>query len=289
MAFRASHGQGMALVIAAGAIWSLNGYFIRLAGDAGTWQVLFYRSIGMLPLLVFLIKASGARLLPAMVATGRAGLAAGLSLAIAFSGAIYSMQTTTIANAVFLFAAAPLITAAFSRPVLGERVRPLTWAAIAIAAIGIFLMVRGGLSAGAGLGNLAALASATGFSLFTLAMRSAHLSDMTPAILVGALLAIAVAAVTILLRGESFALSPQGWGVSLFMGAALICGGMILFNAGLRAIPASEAQLLSLIEVLLAPLWVWLLLGERAAPDTLLGGAILLAALVLNALTRLRG
>lgn len=289
MAFRASHGQGMALVIAAGAIWSLNGLFIRLAGDAGTWQVLFYRSIGMLPPLVLLILSGGGRLLPAMAATGRAGLIAGLGLAIAFSGAIYSMQTTTIANAVFLFAAAPLITAALSRPVLGEPVRPVTWIAIAIAAVGIFVMVGGSLTAGAGLGNLAALASATGFSLFTLAMRSAHLSDMTPAILTGALLAIAVAALTILARGESFALPPQGWGVSLFMGAALICGGMVLFNAGLRVIPASEAQLLSLIEVLLAPFWVWLLLGEQAASDTLLGGAILLAALFLNALTRLRG
>lgn len=288
MAFRASHGQGMALVIAAGAIWSLNGLFIRLAGDAGTWQVLFYRSIGMLPLLAYLILSGGNRILPAMAATGRAGLVAGFGLAIAFSGAIYSMQTTTIANAVFLFAAAPLITAALSRPVLGEPVRPVTWIAIAIAAAGIFVMVRSGLSAGAGLGNLAALASAAGFSIFTLAMRSAHLSDMTPAILVGALAAIAVAAVTILLRGESFALSPRGWGVSLFMGAALICGGMILFNAGLRAVPASEAQLLSLIEVLLAPIWVWLLLGEEADADTLLGGAILLAALVLNAMTRLK-
>jgi drug/metabolite transporter (DMT)-like permease len=283
MAFRANHGQGMALVIAAGAVWSLNGLMIRLVGEAGTWQVLFYRSIGMVPVLLVLISlAGGARVLTAMASTGRAGIIGGLGLALAFSGAIYSMQHTTIANAVFLFAAAPLITAALSMPVLGERVQPVTWLAILIAAAGIFLMVREGLSAGAGPGNAAALASAAGFSIFTLALRSGHLSDMTPAILIGALFAIAAAAVAVALRAESFALPVRGWGLSLLMGAALICGGMILFNAGVRAIPASEAQLLSLIEVMLAPVWVWLLLGEETSRDTLIGGAVLLSGIAVH-------
>jgi drug/metabolite transporter (DMT)-like permease len=238
----------------------------------------------MVPVLSALIMLTTAgSVWAAMAATGRAGIICGMGLATAFLGAIYSMQNTTIANAVFLFAAAPLITAVLARPVLGERVRPVTWFAIAIAAAGIYIMVRDGLSAGAGLGNAAALVSAAGFSAFTLALRSAHLSDMTPAILIGALISIALAALVLLASGESFALPPRGWGVSLAMGAVFICGGMILFNAGVRALPASEAQLLSLTEVMLAPVWVWLLLGEETSRETLAGGAVVLAAIVVNA------
>lgn len=284
MAFKVSHGAGMTLVITAGFVWSVNGLLLRMVGEAGTWQVLFYRSIGMVPVLfLWIALTSSGRPLATIRATGWAGVIGGLGLVFAFSGAIYSMQATTIANAVFLFAAAPLITAALSRPVLGEAVRPVTWVAIAIAAVGIFLMVREGLALGAGIGNIAALASATGFSAFTLTLRHAHLNDMIPAVLIGTCLSICVAALVVLGMGESLALPFQGWGMSMVMGAVTISGGMFLFTVGGRAIPASEVGLLSLVEVMLAPVWVWAFWGETTSRDTLIGGAILLAAIAINA------
>lgn len=285
MAYKVSHRMGMALILAAGTVWSLNGLLLRMVGDAGTWQVLFYRSIGMLPMLFLWVTiASAGRPFAAIRAAGWAGPVGGLGLVFAFSGAIYSMQATTIANAVFLFAAAPLITAVMARPILGEMVRPVTWAAIAIASVGIFLMVREGLSLGAGPGNIAALVSAAGFSAFTLTLRHAHLSDMTPAVLFGAAFSIVVSALVVLGRGEGFALPLPGWSIAMLMGAVTITGGMALFTIGTRSIPASEAGLLALAEVMLAPLWVWLFWNETASRDTLVGGAVLLAAIVLNTL-----
>ena len=283
MAYMVSHRTGMVLVVLAGLIWSLNGLVLRWIGDAGTWQVLFYRSLGMVPVL-FLWTAvrSGGHPFRLIASTGRAGLVGGFGLVFAFAGAIYSMQATTIANAVFLFAAAPLITAAMARPILGEAVRPATWAALVVAVVGIFLMVREGLALGAGWGNLAALASAAGFSAFTLTLRHARLADMVPAVFYGATLSLLVAAGVIALRGESLALPPHAWALSVLMGVFILCGGMVLFTIGARAIPAAEAGLLALVEVMLAPVWVWLFWGEATSRDTLIGGAVLLAAIALN-------
>ena len=215
-------------------------------------------------------------------------LIGGLGLVFAFAGAIFSMQATTIANAVFLFAAAPLITAVMAWLLLGEAARPATWVAIAIAAVGMFVMVREGLQLGAGWGNFAALASAAGFAAFTVTLRWGRLTDMIPAVLIGACLSIIAASLIIGLRGESFALPSRAIAIAMAMGAALIGGGMVLFTTGSRAVPAAEIGLLSMVEIMLAPVWVWLFLGETTSSGTLIGGAILLLAITINALSGMR-
>lgn len=281
--------RGIGRVLAAAVLWSLMGLAIRLAGDAGTWQVLFWRSVGLVPVLALAVLArSGGRLLAPLLATGWAGAIGGAGLVFAFAGAIFAIQTTTIANAVFLFAAAPLLTAVLARLLLGEPVRRATWMAIAVAGAGIFVMVREGLALGAGAGNLAALLSAAGFAAFTVTLRWGRLGDMLPAVLIGGVLSILVAAAVIAARGESFALSTRATLICLAMGAGLLGLGMALYTAGSRVVPAAEIGILALAEVMLAPFWVWLVLREAASPATFLGGAILLGAIGLNAATGLR-
>lgn len=283
-----NYRRGVLLIVAAGVVWSLNGLLLRWVGEAGTWQVLFYRSIGMVPALyLWLNHTTGGRARRAMAEAGWPGIVGGFGLVCAFAGAIYSMQSTTIANAVFLFAAAPLISAVMARPILGEAVRPITWVAIAVASAGIYVMVREGLSLGEGWGNMAALGSAAGFSAFTLTLRRAHLSDMMPAVVVGACLSIVVSGAVIALRGESYLLPAHATLIAMAMGAVTIVGGMILFTIGARAVPAAEAGLLALVEVMLAPVWVWLVLQEETTVSTLTGGAILLGAIILNTLSGL--
>ena len=289
MAFNVTYRRGVALVIAAGLVWSLNGLALRLVGPAGTWQVLFYRSLGMVPVLFLLLGATSDRSrIAAIRAAGWPGLIGGLGLVFAFAGAIFSMQTTTIANAVFLFAAAPLITAVMAWLLLGETARAATWVAIVIAVVGIFVMVREGLQLGAGVGNLAALASAAGFAAFTVTLRWGRLNDMIPAVMIGACLSIIGAALVIGVRGESFALPQRAIVIAMLMGAALIGGGMKLYITGSRSVPAAEIGLLSMVEVVLAPVWVWLFLDETTSAGTLAGGAILLFALAINALSGMR-
>lgn len=283
------YGLGMVLVVLAGILWSTQGLIFRQIQDAGTWATLFWRSVGMIPvLLAFLIWRAGGNPLPAIRAVGLAGALGGLGLVGAFAGAIFSIQSTTIANAVFLFAASPFLTALIGWAVLGERVRPETWAAMAVALTGIFVMVRGDLTGGAMAGNIAALLSALGFAVFTVTLRWGKVADSLPSVLLGGIFSLIAGALIAAQMGQTLAVPAPDALWAMAMGAVTLSGGMVLYELGSRVVPAAESALLSNIEVMLAPLWVWLFLNETASPATFLGGAILLVAVTMNGISGAR-
>ena len=279
------YGQGVALVLAAGSLWSLMGLGLRQIEAATVWQILFWRSVGMVPvLLAFIWGTSNGRPLTSIRRIGLAGAIGGFGLVFAFAGAIYAIQTTTIANAVFLFTASPFVAAVLGWIVLGERVKPWTWAAIGLAVFGMYLMVREGLAIGALAGNIAALLSATGFGAFSVCLRWGKVNDMLPVSMLGGVFAMAVAAIVLTLQGETVTVSTWDMGMALLIGAVILALGMVMYTLGSRVIPAAELTLLSMVEVLLAPVWVFLLLGETASTATFIGGGVLLAAVCLNAI-----
>lgn len=279
------YGTGVMLVLAAGSLWSLMGLGLRQIEAASVWAIMFWRSVGMVPVLVAWIAwTSGGKPVAAVRSVGVAGAIGGFGLVFAFAGAIYAIQTTTIANAVFLFTASPFVAAVLGWILLRERVTPATWAAIAVAVVGMFVMVREGLAVGALVGNIAALLSAVGFGAFSVALRWGKLADMLPAALLGAVFSALAAALVIVILGEPLVVSLRDMGIATGIGAVVLAVGMILFTTGSRVIPAADLTLFSLIEVLLAPLWVWVFLGETVSSGTFVGGAILLAAVAFNAI-----
>lgn len=283
------YGTGVVLVIIAATLWSLMGLMIRQIEVAGTWAVLFWRSAGVIPVLLAMIWwRSGGQVLARLHGVGLAGVIGGLGLVFAFAGAIFAIQATTVANAVFLFSASPFLAAVLGWLILKEPVRKATWIAILLAGVGMFIMVREGLAAGALAGNLAALLSALGFAVFTLALRWGKLSDMMPAVVLGAAFSMIVAGVAAPVMGTGLAAPPRDMAISVAMGAIILATGMALYTTGSRVIPAAELTLLSMVEVMLAPVWVWLVLGETASAGTFLGGAVLLAAVAFNALSGAR-
>lgn len=284
-----TYARGVLLVVLAGLLWSFMGLAVRHIETAGTWAILFWRSAGMVPvLLAFIAWRSGGHPLERLRRVGVAGVLGAFGLVFAFAGAIYALQATTVANAVFLFAASPFMAALLGWIILREPVRPATWAAIAVAGVGMFVMVRDGLAGGETAGNLAALLSAFGFAAFTLTLRWGKLEDMMPAVVLGGLFSMAVAVVVLGVRAEVLAVPAQDIVISVAMGAGMLATGMALYTLGSRVVPAAELTLLSMVEVLLAPVWVWLVLGETASAGTFLGGGILLVAIAGNALSGLR-
>ena len=280
---------GVVLVLCAGVLWSVMGLAIRQMEVASTWHILFWRSLGVLPVLLgFIAWRSGGKPWGRLCSVGLPGLLGGIGLIVAFAGAIFAIQSTTIANAVFLFAASPFLAAVLGWLLLGERVRPATWIAIAVAGAGMFIMVREGLAAGALSGNIAALLSALGFAIFTLALRWGKLSDMMPAVVIGALFSMLVALIVLWSQGSSVFVPLHDIALSIAMGMVLLGFGMVLYTLGSTVVPAAELTLLSMTEVLLAPIWVWLLLSETASSGTFVGGAILMAAVAGNALSGIR-
>ena len=284
-----SYAGGVALVLLAGVFWSSMGVGVRLIEVADVWQILFYRSAALALFLFAIITwRSGYRPITRIRKAGVAGVIGGIGLVAAFSGGIYAIQTTSVANAMFLFASAPFLAAFLGWILLRESVRRATWIAMLLALAGIVVMVANGIAAGRMAGNVSALASAFGFALFTIALRWGKLEDMMPAVFLGGIFAFLTAVVVCQVNGKGYAIPPGDIGIALALGIFQVGMGLTVFTIGSKVVPAAELALLSMTEVLLGPLWVWLFLGETADLETLVGGAILMFAITANALTGLR-
>ncbi len=286
---RISYLVGVVLVLMSGVFWSSMGLGIRLIEQANVWQILFYRSIALACFLFCIITLrSGFRPLAAIRSAGIAGAIGGVGLVFAFAGGIYAIQTTTVANAMFLFAAAPFLAAVAGWVILREQVRHATWVAMLFAIIGIAIMVINGFAAGKLVGNLSALLSATGFAVFTIALRWGKLEDMLPAVFLAGIFAIITGALVCEFNGYGFALPRNDIVISVSMGVFQVGMGLVIYTIGSRVVPAAELALLSMTEVLLGPVWVWIFIGETTSFYTLLGGAVLMLAIAGNALSGLR-
>lgn len=284
-----AHKHGILFVFAAGVLWSTVGLGIRLIEDALVWQILLYRSISMSLFLYLLIRVrSGESPFVQIRRIGSPIYIAGFALVAAYSGGIYSIQNTSVANAMLLFATTPFIAAVLGWLLLREPVRAATWIAITVAIGGIAIMIADKSGSVALKGSLAALGSAFGFAVFTVALRWGRTGEMLPAVFLSGLLAIAITLAICIASGLSLFVSPNDGSIAMGMGVLQVGAGLILYTLGSRSLPAAELALLSLAEVLLGPLWVWLFLGETASVNTLIGGAVLLLAITGNALSGMR-
>lgn len=281
-----AHKYGLLFVFSAGVLRSTVGLGIRMIEDAVVWQILLYRSISMSLFLYLVIRVrSGESPFVQIRRTGFPAVVAGLALVAAYSGGIYAIQNTSVANAMLLFATAPFMAAVLGWLILRERVRVATWIAIAIALCGIAIMVSDKSGEVAIFGSLAALGSAFGFAVFTVALRWGRTGEMLPSVFLSGIFAFVITLGICQLLGLSLALSVRDGSVAMGMGVFQVGAGLILYTLGSRSLPAAELALLSLAEVLLGPIWVWLFLNETASTNTLIGGAVLLIAIVGNAVS----
>jgi drug/metabolite transporter (DMT)-like permease len=289
--------RGVTLVFMAGVLWSTVGLGIRMIEEAQVWQILFYRSFS-LSLLLYVVIRLRARSSPhttphntplrLALGMGLPGVIGALSLVAAYTGGIYAVQTTSVANAMLLFASAPFMAAILGLLILREPVRRATWIAILGACTGIGVMVWGKSGGAHMAGNLAALGSALGFAVFTITLRWGKSGEMLPVVFLSGLFAILIMGAICVILGLPLILLPRDTGIALSMGVFQVGAGLVLYTLGSKTVPAAELTLLSLAEVVLGPLWVWLFIGEGITKNTMIGGAILLLAIIGNALSGVR-
>ena len=250
---------------------------------------LFFRSLALAPFVLLVIfSRSRSNTLKVIYNSGLAAIIGGLGLVLAFTSGIFAVQTTTVANAMLLFAAAPFITALVGWVLLNEHVRTATWVCIVIAIIGICTMVWNSILIGHLVGNISALLSAVGFSIFTIALRWKKLEDMMPTVLIGAIFALIISGVICLKAGYTLNVPNKDLIIAFLLGIFQVGTGMVIYTLGSKAVPAAELALLSMTEVILGPLWAWLFLDELFDFFTLIGGSILLSAIIGNALSGIR-
>jgi drug/metabolite transporter (DMT)-like permease len=281
--------RGILLVMTASIFWGLEPLWVRKVG-ADDWQILFW-SGGLMAAAMFawLTLVRGRNILRGILDTGRPGLVAVITLTLAYSGYILSLNRTTVANTVVLLATAPLIAALLGRIFLGERLRRRTLVAMFLAFAGVLTMVSNSLGAIQLTGDLIALATGACFAINIVALRSAPIRDGEPVDMMpsNAMAGIVIAVIAMFLT-DPFAVAGADIPYLLLIGLVAMALGTWLFTRGVRHLQAAEAGLLCLTEAVIAPVLVWAFIDEIPETRALLGAAIILAALVYDTLPERR-
>ncbi|MCW5774062.1 MAG: DMT family transporter [Rhodospirillaceae bacterium] len=273
----ASRSTGALLVAGAALFWSSGGLLFRQIQGAGDWTITFWRAVFMVAaLLVALAAIERGRVLRPFLRAGWPGVASGLCFGVMMTGYMLALARTSVANTMLLMAAAPFFAALLAWAALSEKPRPAVWLAMAVAIAGIALMVAGDLGGGAMAGNIFALMIAGAAAVNIVIVRRARAVNMVPAIVLGGIFSALFA----LPLADQAGLDTRNLTLIFLLGVVQLGGGCVLYLIGARYLLAAETSLIALLESVLAPIWVWLFIGETPTRYGLIGGGMVLAAVV---------
>jgi drug/metabolite transporter (DMT)-like permease len=260
---------------------------VKMVADADAFQIVFWRTLlAALTLFVVLGLRRGRRVVSHIRAMGPLGLGAAAMMGIANVAFVTAMTLTTVANTLVVLATLPLFSALIGLLLIGERVRPRTWTAIALSIAGVIIILSGSAGFGGGslVGDLVALAIPLGLGGALVLMRKAGDRDTVPAVAVGSLISAAI----VLPFCDPLAVTRHDMLVIMTMGLLVTPLALSLYTSGTRYIPAAEVALLALIETVLGPVWAWVGVGEVPPPMTLVGGLLVVGAIAGNSALALR-
>ncbi|MEK7701774.1 MAG: DMT family transporter [candidate division NC10 bacterium] len=275
--------RGALLVACAAVCWSSGGLIARLV-TTNPWTTSLWRSLFaslFLALVLWVVRGRG--IFAQWRDGGRPVLVVAVCMALASTCFIFSLAHTSVANTLILMSTGPYVAGLLGWMLLGERVALRTWLTMGVALAGAVVMVSDSYGRGALVGDLLAIVMATSFATATVLIRRHPEIQMAPA----AALATALTALAALPLADPLQTAPRDLVLLAFFGVGQFGAGFLLFMAGARLIPAAESSLIGMLETVLGPLWVWLVLNERPGAASLTGGALILAALLANALVDL--
>lgn len=262
-------------------LWSSAGVVTRHIERAGAFEQVFLRSFFAFAFVSMVLVLTRKNPLKA----GLPGLFSGVMWAIMFTAFVVALSMTTTANTLVTMSISPLLTVLFARAVLSDPVPLRTWAAAAVAGVGIVWMFRSSLDdAGHLAGMLVAFVVPVAAALNVVVLRaSAQKVDLIPAVALGGALSCLIA----LPLALPFNATYRDVALLALLGVFQLGLPCMLLVIASRALLAPELALLGLLEVVLGPLWAWLGAGEAPARATLVGGTVVLAALIGNELAAL--
>jgi drug/metabolite transporter (DMT)-like permease len=272
-------------MIAAPVLWSSAGVVTRHIERALPFEQVFWRSLFAFVFVFAVLLFRKAHPWKAVRSAGVPGLVSGLMWALMFTAFLFALSMTTTANTLVVMAVSPLLTAVFAWFFLKDPLPARTWVAAGAAALGIAWMFSAQLSAHyAGMAVAFIIPLAAAINVVTLRASAARL-DLVPAVMLGGALSCLLA----LPFAAPFSATPRDIALLAFLGFFQLGLPCMLLVLASRALLAPEIALLGLLEVVLGPLWAWLGAGEDPGRTTLVGGAVVLAALAANELAAMRG
>ncbi len=281
-----THLQGALIVFGAGIFFSFGGLAFRSVEDIGAWEYLFFRGVGMLgaATAVLAVRYRG-RYWVLLNGVENGHLIAGVVLGMMNTLFIVSLSFASVAFVLILQTLAPLAAAYFSWLLMGERPTASVLFATALSMAGVAVMVGGSIRDDLSPWGLLAALIPLGFGYYTTLIRSARRIDPSVPLVIAGLTLLSVGIGVVTAQG-GFEATPKEAAIGLFAGSLLLALPLAVFNVAQRVLPAPESAILIMSEIVLAPLWVWLFVGEQVSASTVFGGAIILTAVVWVTLTR---
>jgi drug/metabolite transporter (DMT)-like permease len=275
---------GIMLVLASAALFALAGVFTKLV-QADVWTITGWRGlVGAIITAGYFFWRRHTEGRPISVRMGRNGwLFAALSAAtqLLYIGAL---KFTYVANVAVIYAIAPFIAAGLAWLFVGERVRPLTLLTATISMCGVLIIVANGLGSGSSFGDGLAVAMTISFAVYMVAVRAFQDTPVLWAVAVSSFLL----AMFSLFVSDPLSVGWRDFGYLILFGLTF-SSGVILFTEGARLLPVSETALIGTMDVPFAAGFAWLFLAEAAPSATIIGGLVVVGALVLQALGDIAG
>jgi drug/metabolite transporter (DMT)-like permease len=272
-----SRSYGVTLVTLAGVLWSTGGLFVRALSALDLWTMVAWRSLfAALALAVVILAFNRGRSLDVLRGLGRPGLIAipiALVSMTSFMGAVW---LTTVANVMIVYATVPFIAAGIGLLWNGEQPSRRMLAASGFAFLGVAIMAGASASLDDLLGCGVALLMTTTFAIQLVMARRYPTLAMAPVNGAGA----ALCAMIFFPFASAQIPDAQQLGILLLFGIATTAGAYVLFLIGGRYIPSGEAGLIGMLDVVLSPLWVWWLFDEQPSQAALIGGVLVMGAVV---------
>lgn len=274
-----SYGRGVVFVLLAVLGWSLSGVFVRFLPDLSGWQINCWRGYWMsVALLIYLIAAYGRDTPRRFLEIPLPGLI-GAAFFFALGSTLYVTSLTYASTAVVsvIGALSPIFAGLMAPWIIGERTGVSAWIAAGMALIGVAVIGWDGLASGTFIGLIMSLGVPICFAGQTVTLRHYRAHDMMPAICIGGFATFIIAG----LFGGGFHVTLYEVLILALMGPVQLAIPLIFYGKGARSVPAVALSLIVMLDVILNPLWSWIGVGEEPGLSAFIGGAIIIAAVIL--------
>jgi DME family drug/metabolite transporter len=263
---------------------SFGGLIVKSFEGANLWQILFWRSLFFIIIVtIFLFITYKKNFFSSFKKAGIPGLIGGIVLSSGFCGYVFAMYNTTVANTNFIIQTQTIFLAIFGYFFLKEKISKVTLASIILAISGIILMVGNSLSPGQMTGNIAAFIMPISFAFLILIIRKYPQIDMVPIQLIAGILAMIIG----YLMSVKIQISIHDIFLGFLAGFFQLGFGFILITIGARTTPSAMVGIIMLTEAVFGPLWAWLFINENPPFIVLIGGSIVIFAVLLQFLNLL--
>jgi len=282
---RLLYRRGILQLVASGIFLSTSGIALRIIEEADGWQILFYRSLALsVTILLILVFQKGSRFFDEFRGLGWNDCLLAVFLGTGFVAYVFALLYNTVANALFIFSCAPFLAGFLGWILLGERVATRTWFAIGVTMAGLAVMVGSELAVSHYLGTLLALWIPIAYAASIIAVRSSKRDNMLVALCLAGLVAGGLSAIFV----TDYALTSRDLIISLYLGVFQVGAGFTLVVLGARYVPSAQVGVLALVEPVLAPIWVWMGVGEVPSLATIVGGTIIFLAITTDGILNIK-